>query len=58
MIMSNEVKVFKSCKITTVDKRDISQIVPPEFNIKNLMSRTNNAIEEVRAIKGGDNYDG
>lgn len=56
--MSGEVKVFNSCKITTVNKSDIPQVVPPEFSIKDIKSWNNNAIKEVRAIKGGDSNDG
>lgn len=56
--MNNEnAKVFKCCKMTTISKSDIPQVVPPEFSIKDFIPWNNNAIEEVRAI-GGDTYDG
>lgn len=57
MIMSNEVKVFKSCKMTTINKSDMPQVVPPEFSIRDFIPWNNNAIKEARAI-GGDTYDG
>lgn len=53
----NHVKEFNRYKITTVSKRDIAQVSPPEFNANDIESWNDDTIKEVRDI-GGDNYDG
>lgn len=44
--------------IKTISKIDMPQVVPPEFTINDFKSWNNNAIREIRTIKGGDSNDG
>lgn len=57
--MSNEnAKVFKRCKMTTINKSDMPQVVPSEFSTNDLKSWSDKAIQELRYLRGCDSHDG
>lgn len=50
--MSQDIISIKRCKTPIVNRNDISQVVPSEFTINDLVSWNNKAIEVVRGGKG------
>lgn len=51
--MSSDMKILKRCKITVVNKSDMTQVVPPEFTVNDLKSWKDKTIQRLIYRRGG-----